>query len=73
MAESTYVEKQSYLSQHVHEQELAFRETDGHLEIEFGSIAEWERCLQEDFPRYVPFLTGSCGLQFCGRILEIGR
>lgn len=70
--ESTYVENQSYLSEFAHDKELAFREADGHLEIEFGSVAEWERCLHEDFPRYLPFLTTQCGLEFRGRILEVG-
>ena len=71
-SESTYVEKDQYLSPLGHEQELAFRETDGHLETEFGSEAEWLRCVREDYPRFIPFLTERCGLRFHGRILEIG-
>lgn len=70
--ESRYVEKQAYLSQLAHHQELAFRETEGHLQTEFGSEAEWLRCIQEDFPKFIPFLTRKCGLHFRGRILEIG-
>jgi SAM-dependent methyltransferase len=70
--ESRYVEKTDYLSAFVHDRELAFRETEGHLETEFGSEAEWLRCVQQDFPRFIPFLTQRCGLQFRGRILEIG-
>jgi SAM-dependent methyltransferase len=28
--------------------------------------------LQEDFPKFIPFLTQKCGLEFRGRVLEIG-
>jgi ubiquinone/menaquinone biosynthesis C-methylase UbiE len=37
-----------------------------------GTDAEWLRSVQEDFPRFVPFLIDKCGLEFRGRILEIG-
>ena len=70
--ESRYVEQEGYLSQLVHEQELAFRETEGHLATEFGSETEWIRCVNEEFPKFIPFLTNRCGLRFQGRILEIG-
>ena len=70
--ESRYVEKKGYLSQLAHGRELAFRETEGHLDAEFGSEAEWLRCVQEEFPKFVPFLTRNCGIEFRGRILEIG-
>jgi ubiquinone/menaquinone biosynthesis C-methylase UbiE len=33
---------------------------------------EWRKALQEDFTRFVPFLTRRCGLEFRGRVLEIG-
>jgi len=39
---------------------------------EFKSEAEWLRCVKEDFPKFIPFLTKRCGLEFRGRILEIG-
>jgi ubiquinone/menaquinone biosynthesis C-methylase UbiE len=34
--------------------------------------AEWLRCVREDLPRFIPFLRRKCGLEFRGRILEIG-
>jgi ubiquinone/menaquinone biosynthesis C-methylase UbiE len=34
--------------------------------------AAWLRSLQRELPRFVPFLTRKCGLDFRGRILEIG-
>jgi SAM-dependent methyltransferase len=71
-SESKYVEKKSYLSRLAHHSELEFREAEGHLNTEFGSEAEWLRCVQEDFPKFLPFLKGKCGLDFRGRILEIG-
>jgi SAM-dependent methyltransferase len=70
--ESPYVEKDAYLSDLVHRQELAFRETASHLETEFGSQEQWLRALNEEHPKFIPFLTGRCGLRFHGRILEIG-
>lgn len=69
---SHYVEKPGYLSLLVHRRELAFRESDGHLATEFGSEAEWLRCMKEDYPKFIPFLIKRCGLDLRGRILEIG-
>lgn len=43
-----------------------------HPGAEFTSEAEWWRCVQTDFPKFIPFLTQECGLEFRGRILEIG-
>lgn len=39
---------------------------------EFSDETEWYRCVREDFPKYLPFLREHCGLEFSGRILEIG-
>ena len=71
-SESVYIEKSGYLSRLAHEEELAFRESDGHLVTEFGSEAEWLRCVREDFPKFLPLLAGRCHLRFHGRVLEIG-
>jgi ubiquinone/menaquinone biosynthesis C-methylase UbiE len=70
--ESRYIEKNRYLSPLAHSQELAFREADGHLDTEFGGEAEWLRHVVGEFPKFIPFLTGRCGLEFGGRVLEIG-
>jgi SAM-dependent methyltransferase len=70
--ESRYVEKKGRPPQLAHERELTFRETAGPLDTEFGSQADWLRCVQQDCPKFVPFLTRKCGLEFRGRILEIG-
>lgn len=39
---------------------------------EFATTTEWLRCVKEDFPRFIPFLTKTCELDFRGRVLEIG-
>jgi SAM-dependent methyltransferase len=70
--ESNYIERPAFLSELAHGSEWAFRESTGHLDTEFGSEAEWLRCVQEDFPRFIPFLMGRCGVPFRGRILEVG-
>jgi len=33
---------------------------------------DWRHGFQDDFPRYIPFLTQNCGVDFRGRVLEIG-
>jgi SAM-dependent methyltransferase len=72
VTESRYIEKKSYLSRLAHQRELAFREAEDHIATEYGSEARWLRCVREEFPKFVPFLTRKCGLKFRGRILEIG-
>jgi ubiquinone/menaquinone biosynthesis C-methylase UbiE len=49
---------------------VAMRESESRLATEFAG--DWLRSVQEDFPKFVPFLTQKCGLEFRGRILEIG-
>lgn len=39
---------------------------------EFPSLTEWLRCVKQDFPKFIPFLTQTCDLDFRGRVLEIG-
>lgn len=70
--ESKYIEKKGYSSRQAQEHHLALHETAARHASEFGDDSEWFRCVQEDFPKYLPFLTGKCGLEFRGRILEIG-
>lgn len=51
---------------------LIERAESSHPGDEFKNEAEWLRCVKEDFPKFIPFLTKRCGLEFRGRILEIG-
>jgi ubiquinone/menaquinone biosynthesis C-methylase UbiE len=70
--ESKYIEKKGYLSHYTHEQMVNRREAASDPSLEFGSEKEWTRHLREDLPRFIPFLKTKCGLEFHGRVLEIG-
>lgn len=70
--ESKYREKAGYLSRYAHERTVAQRETAARRWAESGAEAKWLRSVQDDLPRFIPFLTAKCGLEFRGRILEIG-
>jgi ubiquinone/menaquinone biosynthesis C-methylase UbiE len=71
-AESKYIENRAYLSRCAHGRTPVLRGSAGRLETEFGSESEWLRHVEQSFPRFIPFLTEKCGLEFRGRILEIG-
>ncbi len=68
--ESKYLENRQHLSRYTHERLLAVRETDERLSQEFNQ--EWLQAVREEFPKFLPFLKDQCGIQFRGRILEIG-
>jgi ubiquinone/menaquinone biosynthesis C-methylase UbiE len=70
--ESKYVEKKSYLSGYAHERTVALRESHARLAIDPATEAQWLKCVKEEFTQFVPFLTSQCGLEFRGRVLEIG-
>jgi ubiquinone/menaquinone biosynthesis C-methylase UbiE len=71
-AESKYIENKAYLSRCAREWALILRESGTRQALEFGREEDWLRCVKGDFPKYIPFLTENCGLEFRGRILEIG-
>lgn len=66
-AESKFIERKVALPLMLIE-----RAETSHPGEEFTSAAEWSRCVREDFPKFIPFLTKTCGLDFRGRVLEIG-
>ena len=68
--ESRYVEKKAYLSRYAHERLLAQRELPARVNAEFSD--EWFRKAREELPKFIPFLAKECGVQFRGRVLEIG-
>jgi ubiquinone/menaquinone biosynthesis C-methylase UbiE len=70
--ESKYIEKTGYLSQYAHERTVAVRESAARRFVGSSDEADWLRSVHKNLPRFVPFLTKKCGLQFRGRILEIG-
>src|SRR2546423_795487 len=69
---SRYIEKKSYLSRYSHERMVRMREARGEPVHEFGSEEAWATMLREHLPKFIPFLRQRCGLDFQGRILEIG-
>ena len=71
-AESKYIENKAYLSRWAREWPLALGELGARPAIQLGPEDEWLRRVKEDFTKYAPFLTEKCGLEFRGRILEIG-
>jgi ubiquinone/menaquinone biosynthesis C-methylase UbiE len=70
--ESKYVEKQFHVVRAAHERELAVRASEARSVREFASEEEWLRTVKRDYTKFVPFLTRKCGIEFRGRILEIG-
>jgi len=69
---SRYIDKKSYLSRYSHERMVKLREARGEPVHEFGTEEAWEQSLREVLPKFIPFLRRKCGLDFQGRILEIG-
>ena len=72
ITESKYIDKKSYLSRYAHERGVALRESDARLAAEFGDEERCRRYIKEELTRFVPFLIRKCGLEFRGRVLEIG-
>jgi ubiquinone/menaquinone biosynthesis C-methylase UbiE len=71
--ESKYVERKNYLSRYVHATVLASREAQLRKAALAGRTeTEWLKMLKEELPKFIPFLTEKCGLEFRGRVLEIG-
>jgi ubiquinone/menaquinone biosynthesis C-methylase UbiE len=48
------------------------RESENLLAREFGNEEKWLGAARGELRKFVPFLTKKCGLEFRGRILEIG-
>ena len=71
-AESKYIENKAYLARAAREGRFGPRHSWARQATEFLPEEQWFRCVKEEFPKYVPFLTERCGLEFRGRVLEIG-
>lgn len=72
MSESKYIEKKGYRSRYTQERVWRPRPEESRATATPAEQAEWLRTLKEDLPKFIPFLTARCGLDFRGRILEIG-
>jgi Methylase involved in ubiquinone/menaquinone biosynthesis len=68
--ESKYVEQKDYLSRYTHESAVTRRESNERLNAEF--TLDWLRSMKEELSKFIPFLTRKCGMEFRGRVLEIG-
>jgi SAM-dependent methyltransferase len=68
---SRYVEKRNYLSPYSHERMVQAREARAEPLSEFEPDTGCVKALRQELPRFIPFLQ-KCGLDFHGRILEIG-
>ena len=71
-SESKYIAKDPYRPREAREQRTLELREERCRALEYSSEADWLRAVTEDFPQFIPFLTGRCGVHFRGRILEIG-
>lgn len=71
-AESRYVENKAYLARASREGVVAPRASRARAATAFSQPGKSVQQIRENLPRYVPFLAKQCGLEFRGRILEIG-
>lgn len=69
---SRYIESKAHLRRLGDERELALRESAARLASGEMNQEAWMRAAKEDFPRIVTYLNTSCGIDFRGRVLEIG-
>lgn|ERR1043166_1216472 len=70
--DSKYIEKKSHVSRPAHERNFAVRASEARLVREFANEEDWLRTVKRDYTKFVPFLVRKCGVEFRGRILEIG-
>jgi len=68
--QSKYIEKSGFLSRYTDERTVAIREE--RAKTLRADEADWLKSLQRQLPRFIPFLIRKCGVDFRGRILEIG-
>jgi SAM-dependent methyltransferase len=71
-SESRYIEKPGGLPRLARQRQMAFRGRAPAPGTGGGESPGWWRRVREEFPRFIPFLVRKCGVEFRGRILEIG-
>jgi ubiquinone/menaquinone biosynthesis C-methylase UbiE len=72
MNESKYIDNKSYLKRYGSEETIALRDSGARLAAGADGYEAWLRLVTHQFPRLVQCLTGAHGIEFRGRILEIG-
>jgi len=70
--ESRYVENKAYLARTAREGMVDSRNSRARKAAELSQPGKRSQRVNEDLHKYVPFLTEQCGLEFRGRVLEIG-
>ena len=69
-AESKYIEKKTYRSRYLPERTHGGEDTSTPKETALHeNTSQWP---SDELPKFIPFLRSECGLEFFGRILEIG-
>lgn len=71
-SESRYIEKKGYLTHYAQEGTVALREANSQASAEKADNPQWAKTAREKLTRFIPFLSGELGIEFRGRILEIG-
>jgi ubiquinone/menaquinone biosynthesis C-methylase UbiE len=70
-SESKYIPKKNYVSGYTQERTAGLRRKPVPPQPSVRH-QEWLRKLPRDLPKFIPFLRSKCGIEFRGRILEIG-
>jgi ubiquinone/menaquinone biosynthesis C-methylase UbiE len=72
LAESKYIENKAYLARCARQWPLGVGELGLRQVADSAQETEGSAGIKAEYPKYIPFLTKECGLEFRGRILEIG-
>jgi ubiquinone/menaquinone biosynthesis C-methylase UbiE len=72
MVESRYIDKRLFLSRYADARTLSLCEARAGRLGDSAEGQQWFQYLRDDFPKFIPYLTRHCGIDFRGRILEIG-
>jgi ubiquinone/menaquinone biosynthesis C-methylase UbiE len=70
--ESKYAENAAFAARRRLDPSLGRGRTTNPVPANSQEEAAWLRVLKEELPRFIPYLTTKCGVEFRGRILEIG-
>jgi len=69
--ESKYIDKKDYVSRYAEARTLKLQEGRARAH-EFADEKDWLRSVKEELPKFIPFLKEKLGVEFRGRVLEIG-
>jgi ubiquinone/menaquinone biosynthesis C-methylase UbiE len=72
MSGSKYIDNKAYLKRYGSEETIALRDSGARLAGGAEDYEGWLRLVKNDFSRLIPYLVKEHGIDFRGRILEIG-